>query len=521
MSNILELINPGHPEYSIALNDAVSGRYLLDERRSGMWKARGVKQGFKEDRAVDGAGFVYYSHVVRLYTIRISLFRPNRGTRRIAIRDVKTAFLQSDKFPPDVIKYMKMYSPLELEWEYFRQWGPVYGEYSGNVRWEDTYAPYYEAEDFVRGDNERCVFYHDGNDLLVLVYTDDNFFDGEEDSIEWGSDVLGDRFDCKALQWIVPMKPPTDYIGMELAQTMTHTSICMSTYIENCLVELEWTGLKPARVPMIGPIDADSPPLSIALSSKFHTGNGFLSWLSNTARLDITHSWNRISQHQANPTESAFAALRQVFRYLSGTKHLQLAAPMNSADLDLDRPVFDSASNDDQHHWEFYCDSDFAGNIEVGAKRRSQNGYLALLNGVPVYWTSKITSVCFSNGLIGEAHADMSSAAAEIYCAGNATMDFLHLSYVADEMNIKFPKPFKLQMDNAAAECFANNSCFKSKLRHIDCRQEWVKILRDREICTPVHVDTKDNLADILTKILPVGIFERLRDRLMFNPNDA
>ena len=123
--------------------------------------------------------------------------------------------------------------------------------------------------------------------------------------------------------------------------------------------------------------------------------------------------------------------------------------------------------------------------------------------------------------IIGEAHADMPSAAAEIYCAGNATMDFLHLSYVADEMNIKFPKPFKLQMDNAAAECFANNSCFKSKLRHIDCRQEWVKILRDREICTPVHVDTKDNLADILTKILPVGIFERLRDRLMFNPNDA
>ena len=72
---------------------------------------------------------------------------------------------------------------------------------------------------FVRGDNERCVFYHDGNDLLVLVYTDDNFFDGEEDSIEWGSDVLGDRFDCKALQWIVPMEPPTDYLGMELAQT--------------------------------------------------------------------------------------------------------------------------------------------------------------------------------------------------------------------------------------------------------------------------------------------------------------
>ena len=74
-------------------------------------------------------------------------------------------------------------------------------------------------------------------------------------------------------------------------------------------------------------------------------------------------------------------------------------------------------------------------------------------------------------------------------------------------------------MDNAAAQCFAEGSCFKSKLKHIDCRQEWVKILRDRDICIPVHVDTRDNLADIFTKILPVQVFERFRNRLMFNPD--
>ena len=127
--------------------------------------------------------------------------------------------------------------------------------------------------------------------------------------------------------------------------------------------------------------------------------------------------------------------------------------------------------------------------------------------------------MCFATELIGEAHADMSSSAAAIYCAGNATTEFLHLSYVADEMNIKLHKLFKLQMDHVAAECFANNTCVKSKLKHIDCRKQWVKILRDREMCTPAHVDSKDILADILTKVLPVGIFERLRDRLMFNPH--
>ena len=85
-------------------------------------------------------------------------------------------------------------------------------------------------------------------------------------------------------------------------------------------------------------------------------------------------------------------------------------------------------------------------------------------------------------------------------------------------MGIPFPKPFVLQMDNDAARCFANDSVCKTQLKHIDTRQEWVKLLRDKDICRPVHVPSADNLADIFTKILPVDTFIRLRDRLMHNP---
>lgn len=73
-------------------------------------------------------------------------------------------------------------------------------------------------------------------------------------------------------------------------------------------------------------------------------------------------------------------------------------------------------------------------------------------------------------------------------------------------------------MDNSAAKAFANNSCFKSKLKHIDTRQCWVRILRDREIVRPVKVPTHDNLADIFTKILSVEVFVRLRNRLIHDP---
>ena len=116
-----------------------------------------------------------------------------------------------------------------------------------------------------------------------------------------------------------------------------------------------------------------------------------------------------------------------------------------------------------------------------------------------VFWSSKVSSIAFSDADIGESHADTSSGSAEMYDDGNCTFDFLFLAHVAEEMQLDFPRPFKIQMDNTAAESFALGTAFKSKLKHNDCCQEWVKIFRDRNICTPVHVDSKDNLADFFT----------------------
>ena len=92
-----------------------------------------------------------------------------------------------------------------------------------------------------------------------------------------------------------------------------------------------------------------------------------------------------------------------------------------------------------------------------------------------------------------------------MYAAGNATFEFLHLSYTADEMGIPFPKPFTLHIDNKA-----DNSAFKSKLKHIDVRQEWVRTLRNHSIIKPVYVPSEDNLADIFTKILDAATFIHL-----------
>jgi len=136
-----------------------------------------------------------------------------------------------------------------------------------------------------------------------------------------------------------------------------------------------------------------------------------------------------------------------------------------------------------------------------------------------VDWTSKVSLVAFAHPDVGEAHADTSSGAAEICAAANATCSILALSCSTDEMGISFPSPVDLQMDNSTAEVFVDDTAHKTKTKHIDVRQKWAQTLRDKNILRPVHVDTKDNAADLFTKILgkqETHRLSRLQWRLCF-----
>ena len=112
-------------------------------------------------------------------------------------------------------------------------------------------------------------------------------------------------------------------------------------------------------------------------------------------------------------------------------------------------------------------------------------------------------------------HADVSSAAAEIYAASVALNEFLHLVYLTDELGFSFPSPIPLEVDNATAIMFSKGTTRRSKLRHIEARQAWVGALRNDSIVNLIKVDTKDNLADLNSKLLDERNFEQLRDKIM------
>ena len=512
---ILTPLKPGDPLYETAVKEATQSRMLLDRKRSGLLKARLVKRGFLENRAIaDGEDFDYYASVVKLHAVRTLLFSQRNLSNRVTkIRDVSVAFLQSNKFKDGKVKFLWYRNPITGFKEYYSQDGPIYGEASAPALWNRTISPWLESQGFVQGANEPSVYYHPEREIVICLYVDDVLCDGPEEHVDWILDRLAERFNCKDTENLEP-DTALDYLGIGVYRDDVNIYMSMEAYIVNaCLVLGITSEGKTISAPISDPIDTSSPELPRSEVKPFLTATGMLGWLAQTARPDVSYAYSRIAQHCAHPTQSAMKAVRRCFKYLIQTKNLALCGRYGPAEREL--PGTLAEKDEDLKPFRFYSDSDHAGNAEIQNKRRSQNGFLATLHGTPVLWSSKASSVAFASPIIGEAHADMSSGAAEVYALGNAAVETLAFSYAVEEMGLEFELPFIMEVDNEAARIFAEGNGMRTKMKHIDCRQEFVKTLRDKDILKCIHIDTKINLADLFTKILPGPRFIELRDQCL------
>ena len=294
-------------------------------------KARGVKQGFKENISVtDGPNFNYYSHVAKMLSVRTLLMRRRRRGRRIAIKDIATAFLQSHKYPPGAPrKYICFKHPITNEVMHYRQHAPIYDENSAPVHWEGTLFPFLtdgkkdgvQIEEaflnFERGDNEPCALYLKERDLVVLVYVDDILADGAEEDIKWFFDKLATRFDCKDDEWLTPDNP-LDFLGMDISMDDDNIYMSMQTYVEKMLNAMGMSEVSSVATPINAEIE-NLTPLPEHLHKLFMTGVGCVGWCVNTVRLDAAFAHSRIAQHMANPTVGAWDALMHLMKYFRGT----------------------------------------------------------------------------------------------------------------------------------------------------------------------------------------------------------
>ena len=219
----------------------------------------------------------------------------------------------------------------------------------------------------------------------------------------------------------------------------------------------------------------------------------------------------------AAPVKGALDAVMRIVRYCIENKDLCIFQPWGTQGCG----------------WRFYSDSDQSSCAEESNKRRSRLSHMAVHGRAPITWGSKTTKTGMGPVLDGfgvsrhgldkptchpdmaELHADISSAAAEIFAASVALNELLHLGYVTSELGYDYPKPIHLEVDNATAILFAKDTVRRSKLRHIDARMAWVEALRDETIVKFIKVGTEDNLADLNSKLLTPVRFAYLVDKIL------
>ena len=537
---VMTELQPGTARYAEALTSEATTlcRVLLDRKRDGTLKARIVVRGDLENTLLtDGEGFTYYAGTAASAWVRLALLQSGRHVLSagetsaeklvVSTDDIMSAFCQSHKYDDGIDRFLKIHSPLDGVWRYFDQHKPLYGACSAPVRWQDTFAEWItsSASDggpgFVRSMNAGSIYYQpprpDRKALLLVLYVDDIMLIGRKtDQLSFYAQLTA-RFQCKPVQWLEPGKP-IDYLGITIHQDDEYTWICMEAYIKNMCVILNMEDCVPMAVPFSGSM-TDQRELCADRKVWFATALGMVLWLNKCARPDIGYAASRIAQHAAKPTNGAYEALVKLVRYCAATPKLAIRQELNV-----------------HVGWQLFSDSDMAGNAEPGNKRRSQLGYVAMLGSAPITWSSKVSSVQFGPaalpaGFLSEhppvtAHRDIkgehvatSSAEAETYACALFANEVLALSYIAEEAGLPFPMPAVIQVDNMAAIAFSKQAQFsgRSKLRHIDCRQQWLQVLRDSNLVKCVHVSSEFNKADIFTKALDTETFVRLRDTMLFH----
>jgi hypothetical protein len=99
-----------------------------------------------------------------------------------------------------------------------------------------------------------------------------------------------------------------------------------------------------------------------------------------------------------------------------------------------------------------------------------------------------------------------SSAEAEYRAMTSTANELIWIKWLLEDMKIPYTEPMQMYYDNQAARHIALNLVFHERTKHIEVDCHFV-------IETP-FVNSQEQLADILTKALDKGPFERLLIKL-------
>ena len=255
-------------------------------------------------------------------------------------------------------------------------------------------------------------------------------------------------------------------------------------YTKNLLKSYGMQDSNPVNTPAdanykLQPATNQDEPLN---QTQYQSAVGSLMYLSVNSRPDIAFSVNSLARFNSNPRKEHWSALKRVLRYLNGMINHGLIYKQGGA-----------------KHFVGYSDADWAGDL---SDRKSTSGYVFMLSGGPVSWSSR-KQKCVA----------LSTAKAEYVALSAAVQECMWLRQLEAELSYDNDRPTVIFEDNQSTIAMAKNPQFHGRAKHIDIRHHFVREQLAHGTIQLEYCPTTEMTADIFTKGLNGERFKTLREK--------
>ena len=336
---------------------------------------------------------------------------------------------------------------------------------------------------FKQLENDPCIYTlsSEGELFIVAIYVDDIILGSKSsEQIQDFIKRISQRFNVK------DMGKLHYFLGVKVAYPVSEKIwIGQPTYTTDILKKFNMENSNPAATPTENGAKLMRATKDSELFSKevYQSAVGSLLYLSTRTRPDIAHAVGNVARFCSQPTKQHWNAVKHIMRYLKGTSDYGLLYQKEEATNLIG-----------------YSDADWAGDLD---DRKSTSGYLFKLSGAAVSWRSR-KQTCVS----------LSTAEAEYMALAAAAQEAVWIQRLLDDLDKASSPPTRIYEDNQAAICMAKNPQYHGRSKHVDIKYHFVREQVAAGTVELQYCQSKNMVADLLTKGLPSTQFVRLREML-------